>query len=134
MTDEERVPLRSLYAHEARERGFHEDPAQLAILNRFEALRERLIARQTSRTTLRRNMLGRFVRRAAEAPERGLYLYGAVGRGKTWLMDLFYHSLPFPERRRRHFHRFMHDVHSELKTLAGRESPLEIVADRIAQD
>jgi cell division protein ZapE len=50
------------------------------------------------------------------------------------MMDLFYQSLPFPERRRRHFHRFMHDVHAELKTLQQREAPLDVVAERIAQE
>jgi cell division protein ZapE len=50
------------------------------------------------------------------------------------MMDLFYQSLPFPERRRRHFHRFMHDVHAELKALHEREAPLEVVAEHIAQN
>jgi len=50
------------------------------------------------------------------------------------MMDLFFESLPFEERRRRHFHRFMHDVHAELKTLHQREAPLDVVAERIAQD
>jgi cell division protein ZapE len=49
-------------------------------------------------------------------------------------MDMFFESLPFPEARRRHFHRFMHDVHLELKALQGRETPLEIVAAQIARD
>ena len=62
-----------------------------------------------------------------------MYLWGGVGRGKTWLMDLFYQSLPFPERRRRHFHRFMYDVHRELKERQNQESPLELVAESIAQ-
>src|SRR6202035_2991450 len=48
--------------------------------------------------------------------------------------DLFFQSLPFDERRRRHFHRFMHDVHTELKGLQNRESPLELVAEQIAHD
>ena len=49
-------------------------------------------------------------------------------------MDMFFDSLPFPEKRRRHFHRFMHDVHTELKGLQNRESPLEAVAERMAGD
>ena len=49
-------------------------------------------------------------------------------------MDLFFESLPFPEKRRRHFHRFMHDVHTELKGLQNREAPLDSVADGIAAD
>src|SRR5690606_11338691 len=56
------------------------------------------------------------------------------GRGKTWLMDLFFRSLPFPEARRRHFHRFMHEAHAELKRLGPREAPLEDVAERIARE
>jgi cell division protein ZapE len=59
-------------------------------------------------------------------------MWGGVGRGKTWLMDLFFQSLPTDAKRRRHFHRFMYDVHAQLKELANRESPLEIVADNIA--
>jgi cell division protein ZapE len=63
-----------------------------------------------------------------------LYLWGGVGRGKTWLMDLFFASLPFSERRRRHFHRFMHDVHDELKRLKQQRSPLDHIAAAIARD
>ena len=64
------------------------------------------------------------------APVRGLYMWGGVGRGKTWLMDLFYQSLPGERKQRLHFHRFMLRVHEELTTLQGHSDPLEIVADR----
>jgi cell division protein ZapE len=74
------------------------------------------------------------LRRAPLAPEKGVYLWGAVGRGKTWLMDLFYDSLPFAQYRRRHFHHFMQDVHNGLKEHAGHSAPLELVADGIAAD
>lgn len=63
---------------------------------------------------------------------RGLYLWGSTGRGKTWLADLFYRCLPFPEKLRRHFHRFMADVHDELGTHASHADPLALVADRLA--
>ena len=72
-------------------------------------------------------MLGR-----RPAAVRGLYLWGGVGRGKTFLMDLFYGALPFDDKLRRHFHRFMADVHEHLKELRDRENPLELVADKIA--
>ncbi len=65
-------------------------------------------------------------------PELGLYFWGGVGRGKTYLMDAFYEALPFEQKYRTHFHRFMREVHRELKTLAGEKNPLEQVADRIA--
>jgi cell division protein ZapE len=66
------------------------------------------------------------------SPQRGLYLWGGVGRGKTMLMDCFYESLRFPRRERTHFYRFMRQVHAELRTIAGRTEPLEIVAQRLA--
>ncbi|MEE9141684.1 MAG: cell division protein ZapE [Gammaproteobacteria bacterium] len=66
-------------------------------------------------------------------PVRGLYLWGGVGRGKTWLMDLFHDCLPFDAKHRRHFHRFMHDVHAELKTLEQQEKPLDVIAARWAE-
>ncbi len=58
------------------------------------------------------------------------YIWGGVGRGKTWLMDLFYQSLPGERKQRLHFHRFMLRVHEELTALQGQTDPLEIIADR----
>ncbi|SLM61502.1 ATPase, AFG1 family [Dickeya aquatica] len=63
------------------------------------------------------------------APVQGLYMWGGVGRGKTWLMDLFFQSLPSERKLRLHFHRFMLRVHEELNQLQGQENPLEKVAD-----
>ncbi|WP_192458347.1 cell division protein ZapE [Musicola keenii] len=62
-------------------------------------------------------------------PVTGLYMWGGVGRGKTWLMDMFFHSLPSERKLRLHFHRFMLRVHEELNQLQGQENPLEKVAD-----
>ena len=75
-------------------------------------------------------LLGKREPAAGTAPVRGLYMWGGVGRGKTWLMDLFYQSLPGERKQRLHFHRFMLRVHEELTTLQGHSDPLEIVADR----
>jgi cell division protein ZapE len=124
--------LREIYERQIAERGLRADPAQLAIVSRLEALRTRLIARQHARASLGGRLLRAIGRRTVPAAERGLYLWGPVGRGKTWLMDLFFQSLPFPQRRRRHFHRFMHDVHAELKSLQEVAAPLETVAERLA--
>jgi cell division protein ZapE len=66
------------------------------------------------------------------APLRGLYLWGGVGRGKTFLVDQFFAELPVREKRREHFHRLMHDVHAQLRRHRDRPSPLEQVAADIA--
>ena len=73
-----------------------------------------------------------FRRQSWERPERGLYLWGGVGRGKTFLMDLFADSLPEGTAIRLHFHRFMNKVHERLSELQGNENPLEMVADELA--
>lgn len=68
----------------------------------------------------------------ASADIKGIYLYGGVGRGKTYLMDTFYECLPFREKQRTHFHRFMQQVHGELSRLNQQKNPLETVAADIA--
>jgi cell division protein ZapE len=74
---------------------------------------------------------GRLVRalRGAPLPVRGLYLWGGVGRGKTWLMDLFYEQLPLQRKRRIHFHRFMQRIHDGLRARANVRDPLTAVAN-----
>ena len=134
MNDAGARTLREIYERQVAERGFRADPAQLAVVGRLEALRSRLIATHAARASLGGRLLRAFGRRGGPEAERGVYLWGPVGRGKTWLMDLFFQSLPFPERRRRHFHRFMHDVHAELKSLSDVEAPLETVAERLAAE
>jgi cell division protein ZapE len=128
------MDLRELYAQQLSERGFRPDPVQAAVVDRLDDLRKRLIAAREADGSIVRRWFSALGSKSASQPVRGIYLWGGVGRGKTWMMDLFYQSLPFPERRRRHFHRFMHDVHAELKALHEREAPLEVVAEHIAQD
>ena len=60
---------------------------------------------------------------------KGLYFWGGVGRGKTYLVDTFYEALPTERKMRVHFHRFMHRVHDELKKLKNTSNPLNVVAD-----
>jgi cell division protein ZapE len=65
---------------------------------------------------------------------QGVYMWGGVGRGKTWLMDQFYESIPFRRKIRMHFHHFMQHVHQELNKLSGQRNPLDIVAEQIYRD
>lgn len=85
-------------------------------------------------TAARSSLLGRLFGKApvktTQRPVQGLYMWGGVGRGKTWLMDLFFHSLPGERKLRLHFHRFMLRVHEELTQLQGQEDPLEVIADK----
>ena len=107
------------------------DPGQLQCAQKLDELRLKLPASGPG-TILQRLRSTLLPERGASAV-RGLYIWGSVGRGKTFLMDLFYESLDFEQRQRSHFYRFMRDVHAELRTLKDVESPLDSVAQRIAQ-
>lgn len=102
---------------------FVHDPAQAAAVAHLQALYEALLAGPA-------RPWWRFWQ--SPAPVRGLYFWGGVGRGKTYLMDNFYESLPFDRKMRVHFHRFMRRVHADLKRLAGTPNPLVQVAAGIA--
>lgn len=102
---------------------------QLVALARLDALQERLAVPLPARTFLDR-LLGR---ERQPPPQRGLYLWGGVGRGKTYLMDLFHETLPGPKLRL-HFHRFMHRVHAELRAVSGTRDPLQQVAVKLAAE
>ena len=126
--------LHDVYTRRLAERGFKPDAAQQAAIDALDDVRQRLIAAQSSPSVGLRRWVGGLIGSSTQQPERGLYLWGGVGRGKTWLMDMFFESLPFPEARRRHFHRFMHDVHAQMRALHNKESPLDLVAAQIARD
>jgi cell division protein ZapE len=110
---------------------FLEDPAQAHVVALLEDLFQRLTTRPQPRGI--GALLGR-LRKGPTRPERGLYLWGGVGRGKTMLMDLFYDCLPHERRLRMHFHRFMRRVHDGLKQWSGTADPLRKVAADIAAE
>ena len=122
--------LGALYARETAKRGFTSDPAQLAAIVKLERLREEIAAAASA--PLGKRLLRGLTRDNGGAP-KGVYLWGGVGRGKTWLMDLFYSSLTLPQKRRTHFYRFMQEVHADLRRLKGMQTPLDGVADKIAK-
>lgn len=82
---------------------------------------------------LRVRLFGGWRRRSTIKPVRGAYLWGGVGRGKTFIMDLFFDSLPFEDKLRQHFHRLMYHVHSHLRQMQNHEDPLELVADDLSR-
>ncbi|UTW45079.1 AFG1 family ATPase [bacterium SCSIO 12696] len=125
------------YQNDLKRPGFTRDPAQQLAVEKLQDLYERLVDEWRSeegRGRLARLVSGLPRRNGAIKVQRGLYFWGGVGRGKTYLMDNFYESLPFKSKMRSHFHRFMRLVHQELKQLDGVKNPLEKVADRIASE
>ena len=111
---------------------FSYDSTQKKAVEHLQGLYDRLLVRHVEK---RAGLLGRLAngwRKTAVEPERGLYFWGGVGRGKTYLMDNFYESLPFERKMRTHFHRFMRRVHTELGSLDGEKNPLDIVAERLS--
>ena len=125
------TPLERYRAESARP-DFVADPDQLAAVKRLDALYHTLIATaQKDAGPLRwlRSRLGG----ASPAP-RGLYLWGGVGRGKTFVVDTFCASLPETLRVRVHFHSFMRDVHARLRQLRGAQDPLRQIAEGWSRD
>jgi cell division protein ZapE len=121
-----------LYARHLGTPGFVDDPLQRAVVARLDDLALRVLRRERRESGWR----GRLARaiRPVSAPERGIYLWGGVGRGKTFLMDLFYDALPLDRKVRLHFHRFMQRTHRELARLSGVPNPLTSVADIYASE
>ena len=116
-----------LYEDALRKRGFNDDTAQRAAVIRLQQLFEEWSAYKRRRRTALQRLVVR------PPLPRGVYLWGEVGRGKTFLMDSFYRCVPLDRRRRVHFHHFMRDVHRELNELKGKVNPLDALADRIAR-
>ncbi len=103
------------------------DHAQAAALDRLQQLSDELAAFRTARQSRLKRLF------ASPDVPRGLYLWGGVGRGKSFLADAFFAAVPIRRKTRVHFHAFMRDVHNELATLKREEDPLATVAARLAR-
>ena len=129
------LPLSPLqrYLKDLDKDGFVADPAQKMAVDKLQMLYEALIADQAQREKEASSWFNKFSKKRV-TPVKGLYFWGGVGRGKTYLMDNFYESLPFEQKMRIHFHRFMQRVHVELKTLKDQKNPLTVVAKRLSHE
>jgi cell division protein ZapE len=132
MREPDATSLQDRYERELHERGWRSDPAQAAAVARLEQLRRELLQRQAQFGLIGRLRRRVWPRRDQRGP-RGVYLWGGVGRGKTWLMDLFFDSLGHAARRRSHFHHLMREVHGALAAIRQRQEPLQLVARRMAR-
>jgi len=120
------------YLEIVRQSEFITDRAQQDTLALFDKLHNELLHRTSVRKS---SWWRRFVSiKDSPIPLRGIYIWGSVGRGKTFLMDVFYQCLPVEAKKRIHFHQFMNDIHNALKQHQGVGNPLQKVARQLSRD
>lgn len=115
------------YEHELKTRGYQSDAAQRAAVERLQRCYGEWVAYKARRSNAFKKLVVR-----PDLP-RGVYMWGGVGRGKSFLMDSFYAVVPVQRKTRLHFHEFMREVHRELEELKGQADPLDELARRIAK-
>ncbi|MDX9707881.1 MAG: cell division protein ZapE, partial [Azospira sp.] len=108
-------------------RGYTADASQRAAAERLQKLYGELLDFKAARRTQLRKLLSR------AQPPRGVWFWGGVGRGKSFLMDCFYDAVPYRRKKRVHFHAFMQQIHEALKKHKNEADPLAQVADEIAR-
>ena len=115
------------YENVLKERGYQSDAAQLAAVERLQTYYDDWIAFKSKRSNAFKKLVSR-----PDVP-KGVYLWGGVGRGKSFLMDAFYANVPVDRKTRLHFHEFMRSVHRQLDEVKGTQDPLDEVAKRLAK-
>lgn len=119
--------VREFYQHALAQRGYQSDEAQRRAVERLQQAFDAWVAYKSQRSSKIKRIISR-----PEVP-RGVYMWGGVGRGKSFLMDSFYSVVPVVRKTRLHFHEFMRGVHRQLDDLKGIANPLDEVARRIAK-
>ena len=127
MRTDNMIPV-ELYNQNLQQSGFKPDPLQKSAIGSLNTLYENI----SNNEKLKSGLFQRVFRRPVSIP--GIYLVGTVGRGKTYLMDLFYECLFDVKKKRVHYHRFMLDIHDRLKRLPRSPDPLVIVGKQIAMN
>ena len=116
------------YAAALEAKGFQPDPAQMLAVERLEDLYQALMNFKSARSSKIKRIL------SSPSVPQGVYFWGGVGRGKSFIMDCFFAAVPYKRKKRIHFHAFMHQIHAELREHAGKADPLVPVATRIAKE
>ena len=125
------VPARGMLdAYEAllASRGYVADAAQMAAATALQHLYENLLAFKVDRGSTLKRLL------SPPKPPKGVYFWGGVGRGKSFLMDCFYDAVPYRRKKRLHFHAFMQQIHRDLDQFKGEPDPVLKVAEQVAKD
>ncbi|MCZ4321970.1 cell division protein ZapE [Pseudomonas anguilliseptica] len=123
------TPLERYQADLKRPDFFH-DAAQETAVRHLQRLYDDLVAADKGSA----GVFGKLFGKKPQGPVKGLYFWGGVGRGKTYLVDTFFDALPFEKKMRTHFHRFMKRVHEEMRTLKGEKNPLTIIGKRFSDE
>ncbi|WP_373800369.1 cell division protein ZapE, partial [Delftia acidovorans] len=121
------VSVREAYEAELVAKGFHSDPAQLRAVEALQRCADDWAVYRQRRSNAFKKLINH-----PEIP-RGVYMYGGVGRGKSFLMDCFFNAVPLRRKVRLHFHEFMREVHRELAVLQGTQNPLDVLGARISK-
>ena len=119
--------VRAAYEAEIAAKGFTADPAQLRAVDALQRCADDWAAYKAKRSNALKKLFQK-----PEIP-RGVYMYGGVGRGKSFLMDCFFNAVPIKRKVRLHFHEFMREVHRELNALQGTQDPLNALGAKIAK-
>jgi len=121
------LSVRSVYEAVLKERGYTTDPAQQRAIDALERCATEWAAYKQKRSNSLKKLFNR-----PDVPQ-GVYMFGGVGRGKSFLMDCFFQAVPIRRKTRLHFHEFMREVHRELRDLQGTVNPLDVLGQRMAQ-
>lgn len=119
------------YLQDLKRDDFKSDPAQKMAVEHLQRLHQELV---TAEKATKPHLLSRITKKKHKQPIKGLYFWGGVGRGKTYLVDTFFDCLPFEQKMRNHFHRFMQRIHADLKKYDGQANPLKLIARQLASE
>ena len=119
------------YLDELRQQRIQPDSAQQMLAHELDRLYHELVADEQGDDWIK--SVRSWIWRKNEAPVAGIYVWGGVGRGKTYMMNIFHELLPFKRKLRVHFHHFMHRIHHDLNQLKQQPDPLVIVSERLAE-
>ena len=121
------MSVRELYRRTLAERGYRSDPAQLRAIDALERCENEWADYKARRSSALAKLISR------PPIPRGVYMWGGVGRGKSFLMDCFFNAVPLQRKTRLHFHEFMREVHRELAEMHGTSDPLLHLGKSIAR-
>lgn len=121
------ISVRSVYEQQLLVRGYTSDAAQLEAVAALERCAQEWAVYKNKRSNAVKKLFNR-----SELP-RGVYMFGGVGRGKSFLMDCFFQAVPIERKVRLHFHEFMREVHRQLHALQGTVNPLDALGKQIAK-